>query len=163
MNHISFQPQPPSIVPTNQRQRQQPQPMAFPPPKKLRRVSRACDFCHNRSIKCAPSEEAVGRCQNCVDFGVSCTYLRPVRKRGIKTQSGNLPSGNPHSQNGTSSGDGESDAQMLLGLTHGVQESKPTDLVDQLAIPERWKSMAMSQGSKIQNLVDVYFEVVYPM
>ncbi|KAH7077842.1 hypothetical protein BKA63DRAFT_509185 [Paraphoma chrysanthemicola] len=49
-------------------------------PKKFLRASRACDFCHKRSIKCQPSNTSPGRCQNCVDFNVPCTYDRPLRR-----------------------------------------------------------------------------------
>lgn len=56
----------------------------MPKPKKLRRVSRAYDFCRGRSIRCEPSQEAQ-RCQTCVDFDVDWTCLRPAKKRGIKS------------------------------------------------------------------------------
>ncbi|KAL2688348.1 hypothetical protein IWX47DRAFT_886962 [Phyllosticta citricarpa] len=49
-------------------------------PKKLQRASRACDFCHKRSIRCKPSEIDARRCQNCVDFDIACTYTRPWRR-----------------------------------------------------------------------------------
>ncbi|KAH7088397.1 hypothetical protein FB567DRAFT_524321 [Paraphoma chrysanthemicola] len=49
-------------------------------PKKLLRASRACDFCHKRSIKCQSSNTSPGTCQNCVDFNVPCTYDRPLRR-----------------------------------------------------------------------------------
>ena len=51
-------------------------------PKKLQRISQACDLCHRRSIRCRPSiENAQVQCQNCFDFGVPCTYNRPSRRR----------------------------------------------------------------------------------
>jgi hypothetical protein len=51
-------------------------------PKKLQRISQACDLCHRRSIRCRPSiENAQVQCQNCFDFGVACTYNRPSRRR----------------------------------------------------------------------------------
>ncbi|KAK8200339.1 hypothetical protein HDK77DRAFT_225608 [Phyllosticta capitalensis] len=55
-------------------------------PRKLQRASRACDFCHKRSIKCKPSDVDSQRCQNCVDFDIACTYTRPWRRaRGPAT------------------------------------------------------------------------------
>ncbi|KAM3085228.1 hypothetical protein ACMFMG_003657 [Clarireedia jacksonii] len=53
---------------------------------KRTRNSRACDFCHDRSMKCDgnPNTSPGSRCQNCVDWGRSCRYDRPVRKRGIQ-------------------------------------------------------------------------------
>jgi hypothetical protein len=141
MNQVSFPAQLP-LAPNNQ------QPQNLPPPKKLRRISRACDFCHNRSIKCQASREDPLRCQNCYDFAVRCEYLRPVKKRGIK-------SGRSKAVSEYGSGDGERDARMLLQLTQGIQ--------CHLLIPERWRAMAIANEDKIKNLVSVYFQVVYPM
>jgi len=57
-------------------------PAASDRPKKLQRISQACDLCHRRSIRCRPSiENAQVQCQNCFDFGVPCTYNRPSRRR----------------------------------------------------------------------------------
>ncbi|KAJ9618980.1 hypothetical protein H2203_008796 [Taxawa tesnikishii (nom. ined.)] len=50
-------------------------------PRKLQRISQACDLCHRRSIRCRPSNEDVDRCQNCYDFDVPCTYDRPSKRR----------------------------------------------------------------------------------
>ncbi|KAK1085196.1 hypothetical protein LTR33_002241 [Friedmanniomyces endolithicus] len=56
-------------------------------PKKLQRISQACDRCHRRSIRCRPStENAQQQCQNCYDFGVDCTYNRPSRRRRNPSQ-----------------------------------------------------------------------------
>ncbi|KAK0264163.1 hypothetical protein B0A54_12693 [Friedmanniomyces endolithicus] len=56
-------------------------------PKKLQRISQACDLCHRRSIRCRPStENAQQQCQNCYDFGVACTYNRPSRRRRNPSQ-----------------------------------------------------------------------------
>jgi hypothetical protein len=149
MNHVTFPPRPPP--PPNQ------SPESIIKPKKLRRISRACDFCHKRSIRCKPSTEDVARCQNCLDFGVACTYNRPAKKRGIKSGSGKAASENGGSR------DGESDARMLLELTNGVQGNGNFNVVDKFLIPEQWKTMVMANENKIRDLVDVYFEVVYPM
>ena len=128
------------------------------PPKKLRRISRACDFCHKRSIRCKPSQEDATRCQNCLDFGVACTYNRPAKKRGIK--SGNSK---PPTQDGGSSIDGEQDARMLLELTNSIHGNGNFNVVDKFSVPEKWKSMVQANEGKIGDLVEVYFEVVYPM
>lgn len=52
---------------------------------------------------------------------------------------------------------------MLLELTNGVQGNGNFNVVDKFLIPEQWKTMVMVNESKIRDLVDVYFEVVYPM
>ncbi|KAI6778500.1 Transcriptional activator protein-like protein [Emericellopsis cladophorae] len=41
-------------------------------------MTRACDYCHRRSVRCHPG----GKCRNCLDFGLDCLYQREVKKRG---------------------------------------------------------------------------------
>ncbi len=125
-------------------------------PRKLRRISRACDFCHKRSIRCKPSNEDTSHCQNCLDFGVSCTYDRPAKKRGIKSGSGKSLI-----DNGSVARDGESDARMLLELTNGIHGNGNFNV--EFLIPELWKTMVVTYEAQIQDLVEVYFETVYPM
>lgn len=126
-------------------------------PRKQRRITRACDYCHKRSIRCRPSTEESTRCQNCLDFEVSCTYDRPAKKRGTKSRTDKLaPPGR------LSSNDEKSDAQMLLELTSGFQCNGTLNAAH-MSIPEKWRSMMMANEGKILSLVDVYFEVVYPM
>ncbi|KAL1296565.1 hypothetical protein AAFC00_000064 [Neodothiora populina] len=50
-------------------------------PRKLQRISQACDLCHRRSIRCRSSNEDPERCQNCFDFDVACTYDRPSKRK----------------------------------------------------------------------------------
>lgn len=59
--------------------------------------------------------------------------------------------------------DGENDARMLLGLTSGVQGNGTFNVVDNFLIPEKWAKMAQANEGKIRDLLEVYFEVVYPM
>jgi hypothetical protein len=152
MNHVTFPSRPPPQI------QNQPQPQeSISRPKKLRRISRACDFCHKRSIRCKPSTEDPARCQNCSDFGHSCTYDRPAKKRGIKSGSGKAISENGGSR------DGESDARMLLELTNGVRGNGSFNVVERFLIPEKWKAVVLANENKIRDLVEVYFEVVYPM
>jgi hypothetical protein len=127
-------------------------------PRKLRRISRACDFCHKRSIRCKASLEDETRCQNCVDFEVDCTYDRPAKKRGIKSGNAKLTN-----QDGSSSHDEKSDARMLLELTNGIQGNGTFNVFNKSFIPEKWRSVMLENEGKIRSLVEVYFEVVYPM
>jgi hypothetical protein len=154
MNHVTF----PRVSPRGLHPSQNNHSESQPRPKKLRRISRACDFCHKRSIRCKPSQDDPTRCQNCLDFAVSCTYNRPAKKRGIK--SGNSK---PSNQNGESSVDGEQDARMLLELTNGIHGNGTFNVVDKFSIPEKWKTMVLANEGKIRDLMEVYFEVVYPM
>jgi hypothetical protein len=56
------------------------------PPKALlqterQRVSRACDFCHQRGLRCR-SDKTSNACRTCTEYAVECTSSRPTRKRG---------------------------------------------------------------------------------
>lgn len=54
------------------------------PKVRASRVSRACDFCHKRSIRCRTNEDG-GPCRSCVEYGRECTYTRTPKKRGVKS------------------------------------------------------------------------------
>ncbi|KAF5612739.1 c6 transcription factor [Fusarium tjaetaba] len=61
--------------------------------KKLKRVSRACDFCHKRARKCKlPSAEGSLSlsCLTCVEHDVACTWTRVTTKRGVKPRASRL-------------------------------------------------------------------------
>ncbi|KAH7314128.1 hypothetical protein BKA65DRAFT_483766 [Rhexocercosporidium sp. MPI-PUGE-AT-0058] len=128
-------------------------------PKKLRRISRACGFCHKRSIRCSPSHEDP-RCKNCVDFAVACTYNRPNKKRGIKygsTKSPGRHGGSPgRSQNGETGGRilSEMTNDYIIGASSTGAQSR---------VPGHWKTMVLDNEEKIHSLVEIYFEVVYPI
>ncbi|KIH91278.1 hypothetical protein SPBR_01374 [Sporothrix brasiliensis 5110] len=50
-------------------------------PQRLLRISKACDFCHKRRIKCQDNPgDTRGRCRNCAEFDIPCTYARPSRR-----------------------------------------------------------------------------------
>ncbi|KAK7892766.1 hypothetical protein LTR67_007003 [Exophiala xenobiotica] len=52
-------------------------------PRKRQRISRACDICHRRRVKCDGNTP----CTRCLDPAV-CTYLRGARKRGKPVRNG---------------------------------------------------------------------------
>ncbi|GAA5980860.1 hypothetical protein JCM11641_004746 [Rhodosporidiobolus odoratus] len=56
--------------------------MAEPPVK--RRITRACDFCNRRGLKCVKDDTAssTASCRSCQHHAVTCTYNRPRKKRG---------------------------------------------------------------------------------
>jgi hypothetical protein len=137
-------------------------------PKKQRRISRACDFCHRRSIRCRPTQDDGNRCQNCSDFGVDCTFIRPLKKRGTK------PNPRPQSQN-YDSPSGEH-ANLLLHLTNPqINQREPSygtshegaesrlKVKFSIDLSEDHQALVLNNLAKIQDLVTVYFEVVYPM
>lgn len=141
-----------------------------PKPKKLRRSTRACDFCHRRSIRCKPSVEPV-RCQNCVDFDVACTYDRPAKKRGVKAGNG---SGEATSKDASPSRDSAQHASLLLHLTNGNVHARarlrghgagnvPPDGTVAFELASEHREMVLANREKISNLINVYFEVMYPI
>lgn len=142
-----------------------------PKPRKARRISRACDFCHRRGIRCRAShEEDSNGCQNCVDFDQACTYDRPAKRRGAKK-------GQQRSFQTTPSLASEADvpppaqypeAHSRDGAT--LQPSSHSDLpnlsagdVPPSAPKSSWHAPAVASQAVIMDLVEVYFEVVYPM
>ncbi|OAA61820.1 Zn(2)-C6 fungal-type DNA-binding domain protein [Niveomyces insectorum RCEF 264] len=61
-------------------------------PQRLLRISKACDFCHKRRIKCqANPADPSGRCRNCAEFDIACTYTRPSRRGRGSPQPGRPP------------------------------------------------------------------------
>lgn len=139
-------------------------------PRKQLRISRACDFCHNRSIRCRKSPGA-DRCQNCNDFDVTCSYDRPAKQRGVQRRR--------HATQEPSSGE---EANLLLQFTNapvnGHQQpqlaaSGPSrmdngaNLENILPFPfplaTEHRDLVLREAGMITDLVDVYFEVVYPM
>lgn len=61
---------------------------------KRQRASQACDFCHGRGLRCRRNitsdndpSQGESSCLACQDYGVDCTVLRTVKKRGRKPKS----------------------------------------------------------------------------
>ena len=145
-------------------------------PKKLQRISQACDLCHRRSIRCRPSaENAESQCQNCFDFGVSCTYNRPSRRRRnpsvvhpnilpshqarqvaspISDASKRHRSIQPSLTTQTSTG-GTTD---YTGAYVAVREGQPEDLLG-----VAWRSFALASSGTIEQYLCIYMDYVYPI
>ncbi|KAJ5405338.1 hypothetical protein N7465_006622 [Penicillium sp. CMV-2018d] len=160
-------------------------------PRKLQRVSKACDFCNRRSIKCGRSEDPLGRCQNCADFDVPCTFDRPAKRRGVKA--GTRASmrdtplvGTPAPENvlpvppapqatGRMSNSSASRSSYYTESAHrpsftgdpwstfnaGGVATEGYD--DDGALRNSWNAFAIASDRQIRNLVQVYFEIVYPI
>jgi Fungal Zn(2)-Cys(6) binuclear cluster domain len=138
-------------------------------PRKVRRISRACDYCHHRSIRCRASEEDDGtRCQNCVDFNQACTYNRPAKRRGVKARqrSGSATSSPKDDQLKLSEqksvshqkgSNGQPTVSHTLSLSHVNPVSSNTSNADQ------WRAPHVASQAAIMDLIEVYFEVIYPM
>lgn len=140
-------------------------------PRKARRISRACDYCHHRSVRCRASPAGDGsRCQNCVDFEQPCTYNRPAKRRGAKVRlrSGSATpvntgrSGTPHAPASVSSCWGSINGAVHASLTTPRSSRPDMDRLDGDSSAE-WKAPKVATQAIIMDLVEIYFEVVYPM
>ncbi|KAG5635679.1 hypothetical protein H0H81_010417 [Sphagnurus paluster] len=49
---------------------------------KRRRIQRACDVCRRKKIRCDGVQMPGSQCTNCIDYGLSCTYVEAAKKRG---------------------------------------------------------------------------------
>jgi hypothetical protein len=132
-------------------------------PRKLLRNTRACDFCHKRSIRCRSSlETGDTRCQNCSDFDISCTYKRPTKKRGVKPSVPNIRQADEeYTSILTEAPRGITDPYTPNESDRTFEQLPGTDFSFSLA--EKHQSMIISYSGKISDLIDVYFEVIYPI
>lgn len=133
------------------------------------------DFCNRRSIKCTKINGPLAPCQNCEDFDVPCTYDRPTRRRGarkhispaasqiippeVSSEDNTLSSSHPtrpDSQSRSHIADPSWDifnSKCTLATTTG-NDAAPLD---------SWRAFAVTCQNTIQDLAQVYFEIVYPM
>jgi Fungal Zn(2)-Cys(6) binuclear cluster domain len=140
-------------------------------PKKQRRISRACDFCHRRSIRCRPAKEDGNRCQNCSDFGADCTFDRPFKRRGTGVRSRPQPPPQPPPKDSLSVHTGSLSHSVTPQTDRCEQPydtphefgKTTTELNFSFDLSEDHQALVLSNIAKIQDLVTVYFEVVYPM
>ena len=131
-------------------------------PRKVRRISRACDYCHHRSIRCRASSEGDGsRCQNCVDFEQPCTYDRPVKRRGAKVR---VRSTSAATVNTDHNGINHVPASALSawGSVNAISSRPDMDRLNGDSSAE-WRAPYIASQAVIMDLVEIYFEVVYPM
>lgn len=105
---------------------------------KSRRVTRACDYCHRRAIRCLRDPDAPS-CHNCFQFDQPCTYARQAKKRGTK----------PKVQNGTSV------------ATPGTLPHSSSS--DNGSSQQTWTAPFVASQAVIMSLAEVYFEIVYPI
>lgn len=141
-----------------------------PKPRKLRRISRACDFCHKRSIRCTPNQEEPNRCKNCIDFGSSCTYRRPFKKRGVKgPKTGVAQPTSVEQESKTPEQGGRLDTALTIHpmtnhLSSIISRSDAgLDTTFTFPLSPQYRNLALSNTNQIVDLVSVYFAVVYPM
>ncbi|KAF5010815.1 hypothetical protein FDECE_3040 [Fusarium decemcellulare] len=123
------------------------------PNTKRRRITQACDYCHQRSIRCRASSDNQS-CQNCKDFAQPCTYNRKPRRRGTKprttTSTTTIATPEPALEDpppfeSTASGIAQGD------VSHGPRAQC------------HWEAPKMASQAVVMDLVEIYFEVVYPI
>lgn len=122
-----------------------------------RRITRACDYCHQRSIRCRPSSDNQS-CQNCRDFAQECTYHRKPRRRGKKPHGHSPPD---HEENAR-----EADTVAIRTAGQRINTSqRNAEPEPQTAHvnAEYWRAPYVASQANIMDLVEIYFEVVYPI
>ncbi|KAL4922602.1 hypothetical protein BDW62DRAFT_176 [Aspergillus aurantiobrunneus] len=144
-------------------------------PRKFQRISKACDFCNRRSIKCNKNNGPAAPCQNCADFDVPCTYDRPARRRGARknaspsqTMLPTPPAQHPPRDDDVPSGSVSSTvvhsrtSNASWDSIYGTQ-AVPVGMSSDGALITPWKAFATACQGTIQDLASVYFEIVYPI
>lgn len=121
---------------------------------KQRRIGRACDYCHQRSIRCQPT--GGGRpCKNCHQFDQPCTYHRKPRRRGAQSRAT------------AESGTAVRQRQLTPQGTIAVSQSLPVE--DSVASKKEtqqhdsWHAPFIASQAVIMDLAELYFEIVYPI
>lgn len=122
-------------------------------PRKIKRISKACDFCHGRSIRCSASVEDPSRCQSCVEYEQACTYNRPTKKRGAKS-----------GKRQVSRFDISFFARKLTPCSKIASPSTPSEGISgRVQGDEPWQAPNVAPQALIMDLVEVFFEVIYPV
>ncbi|KAL7924757.1 fungal-specific transcription factor domain-containing protein [Trichoderma austrokoningii] len=127
---------------------------------KQRRISRACDYCHRRSIRCRPADDGAG-CQNCRDFAQTCTYHRTPRRRGVPARGSGASSrgseGLPDLK--LSRSPSQADLHIISEVQHSLAGSDASPRQPVTA----WRAPYIVSQATVVDLVDLYFEIVYPI
>ncbi|KAL2847539.1 fungal-specific transcription factor domain-containing protein [Aspergillus pseudoustus] len=140
-------------------------------PRKLQRISKACDFCNRRSIKCNKNSGPLAPCQNCADFGVPCTYDRPIRRRGARRHASPpvaMPAAPPPAPLTGSSESGSDGVlcpppTLMRDLTNGSARTVSISVPPDSSLVNPWKAFAVASQATILDLAQVYLEIVYPI
>ncbi|KAL4781657.1 fungal-specific transcription factor domain-containing protein [Aspergillus varians] len=144
-------------------------------PRKFQRISKACDFCNRRSIKCNKNSGPHAPCQNCVDFDVPCTYDRPARRRGARRNASpsdsqtmqSTPSAQlPMSDDAPRTLSGSVSSTAVHSRTSNASWeglNGPVAAPHDGALITPWKAFATACKGTIQDLAQVYFEIIYPI
>lgn len=153
------------------------------PKKRSRRISRACDYCHHRSIRCRPSPDG-GACQNCHEFGQPCTFKRQSKRRGIQLSSlSEAPLDTAVADANVSRARGQETRSRLpqseidrvsypqssnesYEVSHPEARSRilsPLSSTVQVHPSGKWRAPYVASQATVMDLVELYFEIVYPI
>ncbi|KAH9896250.1 fungal-specific transcription factor domain-containing protein [Xylariomycetidae sp. FL2044] len=132
---------------------------------KRRRATQACDYCHGRAIKCLkPTSD--GPCQNCKDFAQPCTYHRQPRRRGVQPRASVAISSASFALHGTSDANGMTSDEpgaspSLTGSSNPDRAAYRTSSANESEAA--WKAPFVASQATIVDLVELFFEIVYPI
>ena len=157
-----------------------------PQKRKARRVSRACDYCHRRSVQCRPSGDGIN-CVNCVAFDQPCTFMRPAKRRGgppraqrsitseispvpapaprIDAQASyNAPSNKEIDEQWVSSQQCYNGAAIhVLGKESSLGAAQVSPVTSHRESNVEWRAPTIASQATIMDLAELYFEIVYPI
>lgn len=122
-------------------------------PTKLRRNRRACDQCNARSVKCRPGHGDSAQCQNCIDYAETCTFRRPMRRRGAKPRTDRTPNKQADITRGGETPCHDEQTNIL---------STADEVASTINHPA-WKPHITPSQAVVMDLTEIYFEVVYPV
>lgn len=97
------------------------------PDRKRRRARKACQFCHQRKMKC---NNELPKCSNCVTHGQACTYAQgPKKPRPSNERISRLEEENRRLQASLASGriNDEQEAQRSMRTTRSSLRNMPVD------------------------------------
>lgn len=121
------------------------------PTKNLRGLSGKCDSCYTQSIRCRREEVDDPRCGNCIKSGYKCSYENHLERTDTYMEGG---SGQNESR--SSSMNRESDARTSMGLPGGDENGQGERT-------NGGRYQVVGRLKEVLALVEVYFEVVYPL
>ncbi|PNY25865.1 Uncharacterized protein TCAP_04233 [Tolypocladium capitatum] len=130
---------------------------------KQRRVTQACDYCHQRSIRCRPSGDGA-TCHNCKDFDQPCTYHRKPRRRGVQPRPGSA-TGTPVALKAEPGSDQTPPSTAAFAsVATALQVTVPYRAASSAkTLEDAWEPPVIASQATIVDLVELYFEIVYPI
>jgi hypothetical protein len=114
--------------------------------RKQKRVTKACDFCHRRGLRCKrPDSNSVQGCLTCEEYDVPCTQTRVSRKRGTKP---GHTSRTRSDETGVETS-GPFSAQMKESTAQGSHLNDTSDSMNDRSVITAW--------------IDIYLDTIHPM